>query len=171
MIDWVVCPDQPDYEISRLGVIRRAIPARCVPAGKIINPRPGGTSPYLMVQLGPKGGRKSYLLHRLVARAFLGEPPTSKHHAAHNDGDIFNNSASNLRWATCKENHADKRKHGTHLLGENVGTAKLKDVEIGMIRSLYASGEAQKEIGRLFGVRQQTISRIVRFRSRISQIQ
>jgi hypothetical protein len=36
------------------------------------------------------------------------------HQAAHGDGAGLNNRLANLRWATRRENEADKIKHGTH---------------------------------------------------------
>lgn len=161
--NWLPCPGHSDYEISCYGVVRRLTSAsNGAPAGKIINPRPG-SSPYLMVWLGPKTHRKAYLLHRLVAKAFIGEPPTPQHQAAHKDGNVLNNAWTNLRWATCKENQADKKLHGTHLVGELVGNARLSEPRVREIRSEYANGDSsQRALAKRHGVCQQTISLIVR---------
>ena len=43
-------------------------------------------------------------LHRLVAYAFHGNPPSAKHVCHHKDGNPRNNSASNLQWVTQAEN-------------------------------------------------------------------
>ena len=59
------------------------------------------------------GATKSYLIHRLVALAFIGSQPTAKHNVGHRDGDRSNNRAENLRWVTQRENEQDKVEHGT----------------------------------------------------------
>lgn len=51
-------------------------------------------------------------VHTLVLEAFAARRPAGMQ-CAHNDGDRSNNALSNLRWATPKENNADKRQHGT----------------------------------------------------------
>ena len=48
-------------------------------------------------------GKRSHTLHVLVARAFLGPPPSAEHTVDHIDMDTSNNAASNLRWATRSE--------------------------------------------------------------------
>ena len=44
---------------------------------------------------------KTHLVHRLVAKAFLEQPPSEKHTIVHHiDGDRANNHAENLEWVT-----------------------------------------------------------------------
>jgi len=67
-----------------------------------------------------KGGRtRTELVHRLVARAFLGEPPSEAHtDVRHLDGDKRNNRVSNLAWGTRSENMLDVVRHRrSHLVG------------------------------------------------------
>jgi len=53
---------------------------------------------------------KNYLVHRLVAYAFLPSPPTPQHVTVdHIDGNPGNPTASNLRWATMPEQAKNKR--------------------------------------------------------------
>ena len=48
---------------------------------------------------------KTHYVHRLVAQAFLGPPPSEKHtQVNHIDGDPANNRADNLEWVTRSEN-------------------------------------------------------------------
>lgn len=79
---------------------------------------------------------KKISVHRLVLLAFVGPCPEGME-ACHNDGDSTNNSLSNLRWDTPKNNHADKKKHGTVNLGEENPSAKLTEEQVRMIRRLY----------------------------------
>jgi hypothetical protein len=110
---------------------------------------------YHRVRLSRDGIKTAQLVHRLVAFAFVGPQPSSRHQIAHNDGNPRNNRASNLRWATVKENAADRAGHGrvptgeTHcsktrpevvLRGERHGMAKLTDEAVRSIRRDARSG-------------------------------
>ena len=59
---------------------------------------------------GKKNSQKEYLeiaavcIHHIVALAFHGEPPTSKHIVYHIDENKKNNRPDNLRWVTRLEN-------------------------------------------------------------------
>lgn len=64
---------------------------------------------YKTTTLSKNGKRKTYLVHRLVAAAFI-ENEKSKPEVNHIDADKRNNCVSNLEWVTAKENsmHASK---------------------------------------------------------------
>jgi len=101
---WKPIKEFPDYEISEFGIVRRL-------DGKIMLQF---MSPvYAKVTLTRDKKHYSRSIHRLVALAFLGKPPTEKHHAAHIDGHSWNNHYSNLKWCTASENQNDRIKHGT----------------------------------------------------------
>ena len=68
--------------------------------GKEIMPKNNGNG-YLRIYI-PKIGKR-YLLHRLVAVAYVPNPE-DKPQVNHIDGNKHNNSASNLEWCTNKEN-------------------------------------------------------------------
>lgn len=86
---------------------------------------------YLQVSIA----RKAHYLHRLMALTFIPNPE-GKPHVAHGDNNGLNNPAWNLRWATHKENMADKFIHGTSGRGETSPKAKLSDAEVLRIREL-----------------------------------
>lgn len=64
-------------------------------------------SGYLVLKLyDANGHKKSHLVHRLIASAFLPNPEGLEQ-VNHKDGNKANCKLSNLEWVTCKEN----RKH------------------------------------------------------------
>ena len=69
---------------------------------------------YILVR--HKGKHKKYLVHRLVAKAFLPNPD-SLPQVNHIDGNKRNNSVSNLEWVTNSENQM----HSRYVLGNQTG--------------------------------------------------
>lgn len=57
---------------------------------------------------------QTYLVHRLVALAFFGEPPFPDAVINHKDGDKTNNAPENLEWCSCSENEI----HSHRVLGK-----------------------------------------------------
>lgn len=136
---WLPAPGFPEYEVSSFGRIRRTISRTCSKAGAIIEghvTRHGYRTHNASVQ----GRRKTLKFHRLVCEAFHGPAPSPLHHVAHGDGDRLNNRSENLRWATCKENHSDRFRHGTNPAGSKNGRANLCEAQVSEIRRLYSRG-------------------------------
>jgi helix-turn-helix, Psq domain len=52
-------------------------------------------------------------------------------------------------------------KHGHHLRGEQVATAKLTEVAVLAIRAIHASGVSMRALARDYGVSRPTIRRVV----------
>jgi len=68
-----------------------------------------------------------------------------------------------LRWATHRENEADKVRHGTLRKGEAVHAAKLSAAEVAEIRTIYAAGGVtQSDLATRFGTSPGNVSRIIR---------
>ena len=65
---------------------------------------------YVHVQLSKNGNRVNYLVHRLVAEAYLPNP-NNLPHVNHKDEKKLNNSVDNLEWCTEAYNNS----YGTHL--------------------------------------------------------
>lgn len=110
----------------------------------------------------------SNLVHRIVCEAINGPPPTNKHQAAHScgNGHLGCVNPHHLRWATQKENEADRVIHGTSNRGERHGMAKLKAKDVLLIRKLAASKKVSgRQISARFGVSQATVSDIIHRRS------
>lgn len=103
---------------------------------------------------------KTYLVHRLVALAWLPNPE-GKPQVNHIDGVRDNNHADNLEWVTNLENrkHAKENLKREHPKGSKVKTAKLSETKVLEIKRLLSEGKLyQKDIAAIFGVAQSTIT-------------
>lgn len=96
-------------------------------------------------------------VHRAVAMAFIGPPPTERHEVAHRDGNRSNNSPGNLRWDTRKGNFDDKVLHGTHNRGERHPHSRLSNDDVAAIR---ASSLSNSSLATQFGVSAEHIQRV-----------
>lgn len=87
---------------------------KSVVTGKFLSPG-RQTKGYMTVALydgtRPKKS-KSFLLHRLIAEAFLGE--SHGRQVNHKNGDKSDNRVENLEWSTCAENN----RHAREVLGK-----------------------------------------------------
>lgn len=152
------------YEVSDHGRVRGLrgkngkSPGVLWPMRVAINP----TLRYASISLVDKNGRSShYLIHRLVAFAFIGSCPDG-HECAHMDGDPENNRVENLKWATKRENQNHRVIHGTDCRGEKCYAAKLKESDVHEIRRLAkAGGMTYAEIGRIFGITPSPVRSII----------
>ena len=91
------------------------------------------TNGYLCVTLTDGSKRPQLSVHRVVARTFLGECPMGLH-VLHNDGNKYNNNASNLRYGTPAENISDTARHGRRRFGERHPSSKLTERDVIEIR-------------------------------------
>lgn len=103
------------YQVSNLGRVKSL--DRCVQRGNGIMKKQGrimnqtrlirkpeqGKAIYHTVLLSDSGMHKRYLVHRLVATAFISNP-LQKDQVNHIDGNGENNNVSNLEWCDGKEN-------------------------------------------------------------------
>lgn len=103
------------YQVSNLGRVRsldrfvprtlksgKACTARV--SGRILSPGDNGAG-YLLVQLRNEAlGAKTYLVHRLVAVAFIGPCPFADAEVNHLDGVKANNEVWNLEWVSRQGN-------------------------------------------------------------------
>lgn len=103
---------------------------------------------YRNVILCERGVRHYKRAHVLIALAFHGYPPPGTV-VCHLDGDLTNNSASNLDYVTQRENIAHKNAHGTMMRGEKHPLAKLTEASV---RSILADHRPARVIAREYGV-------------------
>jgi hypothetical protein len=157
--EWRAIPGFEDYESSSLGRIRSIDRVKPVPGrwggaplrrlkGKVLKPKLH-TGGYLNVYTT---GRVYLFVHRAVAMAFHGLPPTRKHEAAHLNGNRQDNRPENIVWATPIENAAHKAIHGTNVAGERNALSKLMAGQVLEIIRRYACGEAARVLASEFNV-------------------
>jgi hypothetical protein len=140
----------PDFAVSEDGCVFRIRKAK---TGRYSReklpfemPLHKNASGYLVVNLF----NTQRLVHRLVAIAYLGSPPSLNHEAAHKNGDPSDNRHANLYWATAKDNARDRRDHGRTV-------HKLADADIEWIRSYPVRQSMFSEMARRLRVDHKTI--------------
>jgi len=150
------------YEVSSLGRVRSLDRTSHSIAGwsqlkkgRILVQSPDSDG-YLLVNLHKSKTSKSAKVHALVAAAFIGHRPAG-FDVAHNDGSRSHNAVSNLRYATKRENQADRKLHGTTCSGQRNGCAKLTADDVAAIRT---SVDTQSSIAKRFGISQTNVSMI-----------
>ena len=159
--EWRDVPGFPGYQVSDRGNVRSldrivttANGKRRALKGRPLKPQPNQDA-YLVAKLCIGGLEWSKLVHVLVARTFIGEPPCDNaqvHHANRNRQD---NRLCNLSWQSGAEHLA------RHFIGENNPAAKLTKATISEIRRLLAQGQSQRQVARKFDINQSNISRAV----------
>jgi hypothetical protein len=132
----------------------------------ILRPVRIGSGGYQAVSLWIARTQVVARISRLVLLTFVGPPPGPEYEAAHSNGDRDDNRLTNLRWATPKENSADRIEHGTDPIGERNPAARISAIQADEIRRVYRQGGVkQVELAARFGLAQTQISRIVRCES------
>lgn len=151
------------YEISSLGRVKSV----WYNNNRILklNTQTGG---YVQISLRKNNKAYAKLVHVLVMESFVSLKPTGLE-VNHKDGIKTNNMLANLEYVTPKQNmmHAFQclRIGDRKARGEKAGLAKLQDSDVIMIRQIYSQGGITfAELGREFGVHENTISKIVKRR-------
>lgn len=125
MEEWLPCPGYENYyEVSSLGRVRsRARVIRVTGRGarkmkggrirRVIVDKVG----YVLVNLSRDGAYRRYLVHRLVAKAFLVRKP-GKDQVNHINFDKGDNRLVNLEWVTRSENQLHSVRGGQGIYGK-----------------------------------------------------
>lgn len=102
-----------------------------------------------------------WLVHRYICVARHGAPPSASHEAAHSCHQPSCANPNHLRWATPKQNQADRALNGTLGRGEAHVGAKLTRSDVINIRRLVSQADrSPKDIGVQFGVSPTLVRRI-----------
>ena len=173
---WRPCPGFQRYEVSSLGRIRSIYLGAYLK--KHVNKRGGGCFTrlypdeaiwtYLTKPRKDKHGRTIYRIRyqksvrtaRLIAIAFLGEPPTPKHQVDHIDCDKTNEAVTNLEWVTQSENIQRAYHNGCHK-DDNTANNFQTDARYVAIKAMVRSGVSQVKTAKHFGLNNSTVSKIM----------
>jgi hypothetical protein len=143
------------YKISNQGRIKS------LKWGKERILKPGGNGRYVIVILSLKCKASSFLVHRLVAKAFI-ENPENKPNINHVNGIKTDNRAVNLEWCTQLENIQHSYESGLSNSGEKHHKSKLTEIQVAEIRK---SDLSQKELSIIYNIGQKSINSIINKKS------
>lgn len=119
-----------------------------------------GRGNYRQIALSKSDIAKTFLIHRLVAEAFLPNPE-NKPQVNHINGIKNDNRLENLEWCTTFENMAHAVRIGLHSMkGERHNLSRLKDEDVLRIRELGKTKTAD-EITTLYNVSKSNIAQIL----------
>lgn len=153
--EWRPVVGRPGYEVSDLGRVRNTR------TGCIQNPKPYPHG-YVVVKFN---GKHRERLHRVVLRAFVGEPPEG-FEGSHLNGIRTDNRLSNLAWEDHLTNNRRRHEHGTQPRGEGVWhLAKLTEESVRQMRRDREAGVYLKDLAERYGVNIRTVSDVVKRRT------
>lgn len=116
------------YAVSNFGNVKN------VKTGKMLKLTVDGHG-YLKVQLCIDGKKRTFRVHRLVARMFI-ENTDNKPYVNHIDGDKKNNMITNLEWCTAKENDAHAREMGLKHDNKPIKAINIENGDVIVFESL-----------------------------------
>lgn len=146
------------YEISNYGRVKS------FQNGKLMILKAIPLNGYFVVNLYKNKIKRQFLVHVLVAKAFIPNP-NGKPYVNHLDGNKMNNCLSNLEWATIAENVRHAYKLG--LIKQKSGCehqdAKLTEEQVRYVRKVCIPGDSQfgfRALARIFNLTDITIANL-----------
>jgi hypothetical protein len=147
------------YEVSNFGRVKSYCQDQ--KNGKLL--KPSRISGFYVVSLKVGGKARHYLVHKLVAEAFVPKEKDSDEVVIHLDWDKSNNYYKNLKWVSkseCYQRMHKKLQEERKKRGKVITYSKLKAEEVSLIKSMLARGVKQKLIAKMFCVSEMQITRI-----------
>lgn len=155
--EWLQHPEFPTYSFSSNGSVKSTHTAK---QRLLIGTKCGEGYRAIDFRVNGETARREYI-HRVVCTLFNGKPPEGAQ-CRHLDGDMTNNSASNLAWGTALDNSNDKFLHGTVAFGELNPMAVLTAEKVEEMRKVReASNKPFRRIAKDFGVSTMTAFRAI----------
>jgi len=133
-----------NYKISSYGRVARNISGNL----KILKQRKNNYG-YNYIGLSLNNKKRSFTVHKLVARHFLGESTLTVNHKNCNKS---NNTVENLEWISIKNNLGHATRNKLRASGVNNGSSKLNNIDIRLIKYKNRLGKSQRRIAREMGV-------------------
>lgn len=152
------------YRVSNIGrvcsvdrILRSGKPRK----GKILRCADDGHG-YIRITLTKNNESHKFMVHRLVAMAFI-ENPNKYPMVNHKDEDKSNNIVSNLEWCDCKYNinYGNRTRKAS---GENTKNSKLNNEAVLFIRTHYKPKDktyGRKALAKKFNVNGSAIDRVI----------
>ncbi len=142
------------YRISEFGETMRVGSKMGAKVGRILSTHFTKNGYKLVDLYGEGGARKKFLVHRLVAAAWIGPRPDGLD-VNHKDGNKENNHYGNLEYMTRSDNmlHASRNGLVNYATGENAPTAVMTWGRVREMRRLYVPGKVgYKRLAKQFGI-------------------
>jgi len=152
---WKKLDGLDDYEFGHTGIIK-SHPKRANHYKTVITQGSKSSNGYWVFMIRRPGFKRQEKVHRLIARAHIPNP-LNLPYINHKDANRLNNHISNLEWCTDLQNKRHAFENGLVPKGEDVGLAKLTESQV---REIFNSNKKQKELAKIYGVDQVTISSI-----------
>lgn len=132
--------------------------------GRILLPQKH-KSGYRLVNLHLNKVMKTFLVHRIVAIAFVANPENLPQ-VNHKDFDKANNDTSNLEWVSAQQNtgHACENNRQFRPYGEHHSSSRLTQSQVDQIRELHGRGYSTYTLADMFGISRSHVQDVVSFR-------
>jgi hypothetical protein len=121
---------------------------------------------FYTINLKLNGKQKTYLVHKIIASAFLEKKSPDYTYVIHKDWNIKNNHIDNLEWVTRDANYTRVMGHLNEINKNNpnkkVPFSKLKTDDVKLIKTMLSRGVKQNLIAKMFCVSEMQITRIKR---------
>lgn len=160
---WKPIHDWPEYVVNSSGDVKRISRAQGAKVGRILKTSIYPTSGYRYVLLRRNRFGKHCSIHRLIASAFIGLPPSPTHECNHKNGNKLDNRPCNLEWVTHQENAIHSYKLGLTkkpptLRGEQVNGCQISESIAQQILDSPKGYGTGKSLARKFNVSEFIVS-------------